>query len=512
MNPPQQEDYQPHYQPTKPYAIGAVDPGHFEEGTHIEPTYDLPRPSQVQSAQEPVIVEKRLAPGLQAFNVNQLIEKGLFEAAEYFLGRPLTDAERAHGMMSKTEYEEYMRHKAKAAHASTMDDEVKLTNKLLKELLKATKRSKKRKDDEDEDEDEEEEDDEDGDLVTVPTRARLGIRLDEFGGDQKDDDEPENNIDPITKQRLIATYGQEAYDNLASTAREDWTPEQIRQYADVLPGGSPDDDETEIRTVKRVDVPQKKADLAEIVPDFSADRVYTVAEAKALLGEWRIKYPGIKNTIGKNSYLFSAYPKSQTKDTLTAKVRNAYQEVQNYELEVARQAEQPEEEEEPRRLRVRGSGVTVTKWVPFGPKWFISPARLNEDDTLSIVKGDKMKVNQHPNRTVSAAMKVCLNAWLEGKPMPTELLSEKEKEFLEWLFHDAKIVMKKKPVSKLEVKRTPAQTKERLAVLMGEIAEGPNDNPLLKKEFVSVFNQACLRGILSESQLQTGRDFIKTFG
>jgi len=92
-----------------------------------------------------------------------------------------------------------------------------------------------------------------------------------------------------------------------------------------------------------------------------------------------------------------------------------------------------------------------------------------------------------------------------------ELLAPDEQEWLKWLMHEADIEHIKKPPQKLEIKRTPKQIKERLAVLYGEIAEGPNDNPLVKKEFRVLFNQASLMGLLNEHQILNMQDFMKTF-
>jgi len=77
--------------------------------------------------------------------------------------------------------------------------------------------------------------------------------------------------------------------------------------------------------------------------------------------------------------------------------------------------------------------------------------------------------------------------------------------------HEADIEHIKKAPEKLEIRRTPKQIKERLAVLYGEIAEGPNDNPLIKKEFRTMFNQANLRGMLNEHQIINMQEFMKTF-
>ena len=178
---------------------------------------------------------------------------------------------------------------------------------------------------------------------------------------------------------------------------------------------------------------------------------------------------------------------------------------------------QLEEEEEPEGERLVAHGVKknhglALQWVPFGPKWMISPDRLAKQDMLSLVKKSNLqKITKHPNKTVSAALKICLTEHLAGRPMPVELLNAEEKTWLDWLFDDAQITMKKRPLDKLTVVKTPKQVKERLAVLFGEIAEGPNDSPKVLDEFKTLFKQACLRGILDENQVQIGREFLGTF-
>ena len=129
-----------------------------------------------------------------------------------------------------------------------------------------------------------------------------------------------------------------------------------------------------------------------------------------------------------------------------------------------------------------------------------------------MLKHDRKKMNDLPNKVISTAMKVVLTAHLDKKPLPTELLTPEEKEWLEWIFHKAGIQLKKKPLSKLKVVLTPKQMKERLSVLFGEIAIGPNDSPLVLDEFKRLLGQASLRGILSEEQMHAGRDLIKSFG
>ena len=104
MSTPEQEDNLPQFQRHKPIAVGSDDCC-VPEATQHFPTYELPSPVTQKEAQDSIKMENRIQPGLKAFNVNDLIDRGLFDAAEYYLGRPLTDAERSQGMMSQAQYE-----------------------------------------------------------------------------------------------------------------------------------------------------------------------------------------------------------------------------------------------------------------------------------------------------------------------------------------------------------------------------------------------------------------------
>ena len=115
------------------------------------------------------------------------------------------------------------------------------------------------------------------------------------------------------------------------------------------------------------------------------------------------------------------------------------------------------------------------------------------------------------NRTVSPGMKVCLVEFLEGRKMSTDLLTPDEREWLQWLMEDGKMAFKQKPAIPLQISRTPKQIRDRLAILFGEIAEGPNDNPDVKLEFKNLYTQACLKGLLRPEQVEIGRELLKTF-
>jgi hypothetical protein len=162
------------------------------------------------------------------------------------------------------------------------------------------------------------------------------------------------------------------------------------------------------------------------------------------------------------------------------------------------------------RGRPRGKPSLRNEWVPFG-KWRLALNRLKNEDVLALGRSNGEKIPKHPNRPISAALKVALMQQVKGETVSMDILSEDDREFLEWIFQEAHITFKKRKPVPLKPVKTPKQIKDRLSVLYGEIAEGPNDNPKLKKEFKDLFAMASLKGILSDQQLFNGREFISTF-
>ena len=79
--------------------------------------------------QEEIHITGRTEVGSKTFNINDLIKKGLFDAAEYFLGRPLTNIERLEGLMSQEELRKYQEaEKKKQTEKDVLDALAKLVD------------------------------------------------------------------------------------------------------------------------------------------------------------------------------------------------------------------------------------------------------------------------------------------------------------------------------------------------------------------------------------------------
>ena len=482
--------------------VGPPDPTQHVE---IEfPRFQLPEASEKRQdlKQEEVHIEKRVEVGSKTFNVNDLIKKGLFDAAEYFLGRPLTPMERINGLMSMEELREYHEvEKKKETEKNVLD--------ALAQLVKNTEKKQAAPpvpaaDDDDDDDD-------------SPKPPRPRVR----DGEEKEDDFDEILWDPPTKRRFVDSFGQQSFNEQSQMDMEDWTPEMQSRYSQALSGPA----SSSPMTVEELEEEHEQVDrlkqMKDILPQYKLGEKYTIQQASALFKKWRESFADMAPPRGvkpaDKPFLFQPMPSSAKE--WQKRLSDAAHQIVMFEQEKTKkltelQAPGAPKKPEPHvaRMQGHGGGHNAIEWLPFGPKWLVSPQRLREDDVLSIVKvSNRLKTPKHPNRTVSAAMKVCLLEYLAGRPMPVELLAPDEHEWLKWLMHEADIEHIKKPPQKLEIKRTPKQIKERLAVLYGEIAEGSNDNPLVKKEFRVLFNQASLMGLLNEHQILNMQDFIKTF-
>ncbi len=503
--------------------VGPPDPTQHAE-IHF-PRFQLPEASEKRDdlKQEEVHIEKRVEVGSKTFNINDLIKKGLFDAAEYFLGRPLTPMERINGLMSMEDLRAYAEEERKKADAEHKKVTEKSVLDALAQLVKNTAsdadlRRQEQKDGARLRGAAEHKDDDDDDQ---PPDRRPRVR----DGEEKEEDEFQEILwDPKTKRRFVDSFGQQSFNEQSQMDMEDWTPEMQSRYALSLSGpesaSSPmtvEELEEEHEQVERL------REMKDILPQYKLGEKYTIKQASELMKKWREEFSEMAPPPRSKEKPFLFQPMPSTAKEWQKRLSDAAHEIVKFEQEKSRKLVEPVApgapmKPQPHVARMQGKGVDARgghkaiEWLPFGPKWLVSPQRLREDDVLSIVKAsNRLKTPKHPNRTVSAAMKVCLLEYLAGRPMPVELLAPDEQEWLKWLMHEADIEHIKKPPQKLEIKRTPKQIKERLAVLYGEIAEGPNDNPLVKKEFRVLFNQASLMGLLNEHQILNMQDFMKTF-
>ena len=100
---PQQEDIFTAFD-RRQVGIGAIgQPDHLGEAVVEFPQFDGQEVEAKVQKQTAIEVPKPMAVGSKTFNVNDLIKKGLFDAAEYFLERPLTAEEKLSGLSEKSD-------------------------------------------------------------------------------------------------------------------------------------------------------------------------------------------------------------------------------------------------------------------------------------------------------------------------------------------------------------------------------------------------------------------------
>ena len=254
------------------------------------------------------------------------------------------------------------------------------------------------------------------------------------------------------------------------------------------------------------------------MPEYDPDASYSVQLAGDLIKKLRLENPDMKDPnhpIGaKQQYIvFQALPKKDQ----DAHLNKAIMEVLKFKQEQA--ALQP--------LPLAGNGMgkaiipkagkamvfpthlSKLKWVPFG-HYLIAKDKLENNDQMVLARVKGGKVLKHPNRTVPASVKIALQAIIDGKPIPFEILPNDEKEWLLDILEDAKIQYRKKTPDPIQIRRTPKKIRIRMYEIAGEIAEGPNDNPVLKQEFKSLFKQALSAG-MKELDLNNFQQFMATF-
>lgn len=235
--------------------------------------------------------------------------------------------------------------------------------------------------------------------------------------------------------------------------------------------------------------------------------------------QWRKQHVGLKTYFQPNSALWSAFPSSAA--DWNKKIQAIPAEITLAEIaeKIAAKtaAAAPAPSPATSSSSLTGSGARLQKGpvklqkVPFG-KFNIALDKLYNESIFSVsMPNTGQKSMFLPNKVVSAAMRVCLLAVVNGLEVPVELLSPEEADWFDWVLKSAKIKFEKKQPDKLETRRTPKQMRERLSVLYGEIVQGPNDNPAIKKEFLTLFDQALLRGVLKDAQIENMRAFIKSF-
>ena len=542
----------------KSVAVGTIERTE-PEGEVIFPQYETPTVELKKQKQPEIsLPDANETPGLKAFNVAHLLDSKMFDIAEYFLGRKLTDEEKLTGLVN---YEENKKDK-EDKRASTRDQEVlESLARLVSLANKHDDEYEKRK----------------AAAPMPPMRAGAEHKDDD---DDDDDEDKQLNISKASQDRdqadrdLDESLHQLDYSTLRGRELDEEIQHTLAGLHESLRDIPEAEEEQEVRTAADTEAAptvKRQGDQINYNPDqrYPGPQIDNLIKAfrarnQDLETEWKKAYHGrlrSKEAQENRPSLFKAVPSSVNDKNAFLKralseIAQQRREMENVLGELSHgarsddEAEEKErqeaaidlarrsvpgghdyrhtyrpglvadEEEEPasKPLRAVARGFQKKReykkreLVPFGPKWLVDPLALKEGNELIIVRQtDRGHINKHPNRIVSPAVKVCLGEQLEGKKMSTDLLTPDEKEWMQWLLEDGKMAFKQKPATPLEIKRTPKQMRDRLSILFGEISEGPNDNPEVKREFKSLFNQACMNGILKQEQVKIGQDLIATF-
>lgn len=524
----QQDDIFAAYDRNKEAIPTAEGPPSLVQSSIMEtPAFDLQTIQSKSERQDGVVQPIAAAsPGVKSFNTTDLIQRGLYDIAAYFLGRPVTAEEKLAGM-------------SKRALPVKFDADGEIQKQTLKELedrlgrvpSSAEKAAELRKDS--------------GTqaqilaalgrLVTAAERApaapssrprtqppddsNQGEPPMFIGAEPSDDGEQKEDVGDWPQELVNAfldTYTEAELDDLQHTGPANWSRAQRAKFEyarDQLDYNAPIDDlqsidPTEIATV--INAPQGgnyKMRPQDLIPTYDPDKSYIVKDMVAILDELRFNNPGMKEAgvvpSKQSNKLFQIRPK--LKSELDQHLKDVIKEVIQWK------------QDESVRVPLAGNGLVLSShartysWVPFG-KWLIAKNKLDDEDqfVLSRPKGFT-KIHKHPNRTVSAALKIALQHIIDKKPVPFEILSPQEKLWLDFLMEDAKILVKKKVPEPLLISRTPRQTKQRLRDLVAQITQGPNDNPALREEFKDLFRRSCSAGGMTEAEIIKCQEFIATF-
>ena len=226
--------------------------------------------------QEEIHIHRRTEVGSKTFNINDLIKKGLFDAAEYFLGRPLTPIERLEGLMSQEELRKYQEaEKKKKTEKDVLD--------ALAKLVDNTKPN--------------------GPLPpqSSPSSNRSFSPVND--GEEKeqddDDDDVENLIwDHNTKREFIKNFGEETFLEQSEKEISEWSQEEVSRWSQSStvhhqpPSSSPPMslDELEEEEQKEQEQVGRLREMKDILPEYKLGAKYTIADATKLLKHWREQF------------------------------------------------------------------------------------------------------------------------------------------------------------------------------------------------------------------------------
>jgi len=144
----------------------------------------------------------------------------------------------------------------------------------------------------------------------------------------------------------------------------------------------------------------------------------------------------------------------------------------------------------------------------FGERLLINTEKLRQG-VLSVIRPSGLKVSNLPNQNLTPALRECFKDFLDGEPMSTHSLGEKESEYLKHVFTEARLGKVDPEDLKIVPKAyvTKQNMRDKLMILMGQI-NGGNDNPKLLKQLSSMVVKLSAKGWLTDEQRLLLKEFL----
>ncbi len=144
----------------------------------------------------------------------------------------------------------------------------------------------------------------------------------------------------------------------------------------------------------------------------------------------------------------------------------------------------------------------------FGERLLINTEKLRQG-VLSVIRPSGLKVSNLPNQNLTPALRECFKDFLDGEPMSTHALGEKESEYLKHVFTEARLGKVDPEDLRIAPKAyvTKQNMRDKLMILMGQI-NGGNDNPKLLKQLSSMVVKLSAKGWLTDEQRLLLKSFL----
>ena len=152
-------------------------------------------------------------------------------------------------------------------------------------------------------------------------------------------------------------------------------------------------------------------------------------------------------------------------------------------------------------------------WVEFGPRYYINKKKLDTTGEFSLVHPRSgCKPNLIRNVVLTPPLKACIQAYISGDRMETMELTDKEREWLKWIWVQSKLNKPKEGDLKILPNKYVSKKvgRERIKVLMGQLQAG-NTNPTLLDDLKAMTEKMSAKNFLKGDELQNLMLFISSF-